>query len=140
MNYLDTSVLTAYYSHEARSKDVQRLLSRIKAPTISPLVEVEFYSAISRKVRTGDLDASAARGMFSQFQLHLSEPRFHIVPIQACEYGLAKQWIEDLSSPLRALDALHLAAAFANKLVLVTADKALANSAKHFGMKHKLIS
>ena len=85
------------------------------------------------------MEAAVARRIFAEFQTHVAEPRFRVVPIQAGEYSLACQWIEGLSSPLRALDALHLAAAFTNDLVLLTADKILAKSAKYFGVKHKLV-
>jgi predicted nucleic acid-binding protein len=140
MHYLDTSVLTAYYCPEARSARVHRILSTVEGPTVSPLVEVELYGAVSRKVRAGDLDASSARRVFSQFQLHLAEPRFHLVPIHAAEYDLARDWIAQLSSPLRVLDGLHMATAFAHDLCLLTADKALARAARHFGVKCKLIA
>ncbi|MHB1158086.1 MAG: hypothetical protein ACYC26_14770 [Phycisphaerales bacterium] len=40
---------------------------------------------------------------------------------------------------MRTLDALHLAAAFANDLTLVCADKLLVRSAKQFGVKCRLI-
>jgi predicted nucleic acid-binding protein len=139
MNYLDTSLLTAYYCREPRSARVQRILSRIEGPTISPLVEVEFYSTVARKVRVRDLDAIEARRIFSQFQLHLAEPRYHIVPIHDTDYRVAKDWIGQLACPLRVLDAIHLALAFAYDLCLQTADRDLARSAKHFGVKHRLI-
>jgi hypothetical protein len=140
MHYLDTSVLAAYYAPEARSARVQQLLSRLAGPTVSPLVEVELYCAVARKVRAKEIEPSAALRIFSEFQLHLSEPRFAVVPIQAAEYVLAREWLAQLATPLRVLDALHLAAAFSNDLVLVTADKTLADSAKRFGVKQKLIS
>ena len=38
------------------------------------------------------------------------------------------------------LAAVLLAAAFSNGLAVVTADKVFAASAKHFGVKHELIS
>lgn len=139
MSYLDTSVLTAYYCPEAHSAKIQRMLSTMKNPTISPLVEIELHCAVARKVRAGEMGPAVARRIFAEFRTHLAEPRFNFVPIQMAEYSLACQWFEGLSSPLRALDALHLAAAFTNDLVLVTADKVLAKSAKYFGVKHNLV-
>jgi len=139
MHYIDTSVLTAYYCPEPRSARVQRLLGKLDGPTISPLVEVELYSAVSRKARAGELDPSDARRIFAQFQAHLSEPRYHLVPIGSAEYTLARDWLAQLSTPLRVLDALHLAAASAHSLRLLTADRALARCAKQLGVDHKLI-
>jgi len=140
MHYLDTSILAAYYYPEARSARVQHLLSRLDGPTVSPLVEVELYCAVARKVRAGQIGSSVALRIFSEYQLHLAEPRFRMVPVGAAEYTLAREWLAQLASPLRVLDALHLAAAFANGLVLVTADRGLAESARRFGVRHKLVS
>jgi len=139
-HYLDTSVLTSFYCPEARSARVQRMLAKLEGPTVSPLVEVELYCVVARKVRTGDLDASEARRIFSQFQVHLAEPRYHVVPIGAAEYALARDWIAGLAAPLRVLDALHLAAVFARSLRLLTADRALARAAEQLGVAHKLIA
>ena len=139
MDYLDTSVLTACYCPEPRSAQAQRIVSRSRHPAISPLVELELYCVVSRKVRAGALDAASARRIFAEFQIHLAEPRFNVVPVRPAEYALARQWLETLSSPLRSVDALHLAAAFNNGLVLLTADNGLAQAARQFGVKHKLI-
>jgi len=140
MHYLDTSVLTAYYCAEECSSDIQRLLSGIVGPTVSPLVEVELHCAVARKVRAGAMDEPTARRVFAEFQTHLVGAKYRVVPVQATDYGVARDWISDLTTPLRVLDALHLAVVSANGLVLVTADQALAQSAGHFGVKHKLIS
>jgi hypothetical protein len=140
MSYLDTSVLAAYYCPEARSAAIQRLLMSLRRPTISPLVEVELHCAVARKARTGNLEPASARRILGEFQSHVAESRFHVVPIRASEYGVARQWISDLAAPLRVLDALHLATAFAHDLPILTADKWLARSAAHFGVKCRLIS
>ena len=107
--------------------------------TISPLVQLEFCSAVAKKVRRHELDMDVATGIVSTLQLHVEEGRYRVVSIEAREYGLARNWIGALSTSLRTLDALHLAAAFANGLTLLTADKDLAGAAKHFGVLHELI-
>ncbi len=140
MPYIDTSVLTGCYCAEARSERVQRALSGIAEPAISPLVEVEFHCALARKVRSGDLDRSAALRVFSEFQLHLAEPRFRILEVQRADYAVAREWIARMVTPLRVLDAVHLAVAYSNGLPLITADAVLAEAARHFGVKHKLIT
>ena len=140
MNYLDTSMLTAYYCAEGRSPRVQSVLSHVEGPTISPLVEVEFYCAVARKVRSGTVSEPTALHIFAELQRHLAESRFQFVPIQAEQYNLAREWISRLSTPLRVLDALHMAVAFSHELCLVTSDVDLARSARHFGVRHRLIS
>jgi predicted nucleic acid-binding protein len=139
MAYLDTSVLVAYYCPEALSAKAEREIQQDVAPTISPLTEVEFYSALSRKTRIGELSLEDANRMAALFELHLGEKRYIRVPVTDREYVLARNWIARFSTPLRTLDGIHLAAAFANKLELVTTDKGLAFAAKHCGVQCRLI-
>ncbi len=139
MYYLDTSVLTGYYCAEERSDRVQQLLSSIREPVISSLVAVEFHCAVSRKMRAGAMDQTAALRVFSEFQRHVREPRYRVVPIREGDYALAQEWITQMISPLRVLDAIHLAAAFSNGLTLITADKVLAESAQSFKIRRKLV-
>ena len=49
-------------------------------------------------------------------------------------YHLAREWISRFTTPLRTLDALHLAVASQNNIRLVTADTALAASAQFLGV------
>ena len=89
---------------------------------------------------SGTMERAAALRVFSEFKRHLAEPRYRVLPIQAMHYDLASEWIAQLVTPLRVLDALHLAVAFSNGLSLLTADRDLARSAEYFGVEHKLIS
>lgn len=140
MAYVDTSVLVAYYCPESLSDTVQEIISADDEAAISPLTEVEFCSALAIKVRTRELDVKAAERLLSQFRLHLEERRYRIVPVEAKEYVLACDWIGRFSTPLRTVDALHLATAFSCGLQLLTADRNLARSAEHFGVEHELLS
>jgi predicted nucleic acid-binding protein len=140
MAYVDTSVLVAYYCPEPLSAAAEEAIRGADSPAVSLLTEVEFCSALARKVRTRELDSEAAGRLLSIFRLHLEERRYRIVPVEAKEYVLACDWIARFSTPLRAVDALHLATAFSKGLRLITADKNLARSARHFGIQCKLIS
>jgi predicted nucleic acid-binding protein len=140
MAYIDTSLLVAYYCPEAFSRAAQHEVDKDADPTISQLTEVEFCSALGTKVRTGEMAVEAAHRVLACFRMHCSEGDYRIVPIGAREYAAAGEWLATLAAPLRTLDALHLAAAFSNGLVLITTDKDLAKSARHFGVKHKLVS
>jgi len=139
MSYVDTSVLVAYYCRERLSEAAQKALGGIAEPTISSLVEVEFHSAIAMKVRTRDLDISAASQIISQFRLHAADGLYRLVTIGPRQYALAQDWISRFTTPLRTQDALHLAVAFSNALPLITADKGLAQSAESLGVKCRLI-
>jgi predicted nucleic acid-binding protein len=138
--YVDTSALAAYYCPEALSPAVERVLRKLDPPTISPLVEVEMHSALALKVREREFNATSASRILAQFRMHLSDGLYRHVPIAAREYAVACDWIARFAAPLRALDGLHLAAAFANDLQLLTTDKHLAQSAKLFGVDCKLIA
>jgi uncharacterized protein len=140
MSYLDTSVLAAYYCPEPLSNKVQKALNQLTEPTISPLVDLEMHSALAMKVRARELDTAAAGQILAMFQVHLSDARYRIVPIGAREYTLGRSWLGGFNTPLRTLDALHLAAAFANGLALVSADRTLVRCARQIGIKHQLIA
>lgn len=140
MHYLDTGVLAAYYCPEPLSNKVQKTLNRLAGPTISPLVELELHSALAMKVRNREMDAATAGQVAAMFQLHLADGHYRVVPIGAREYTLARTWIAAFNSPLRTLDALHLAAAFASDLTLISADRAMVRCTKQFGVKHELIA
>ena len=137
--YIDTSVLVAYYCPEPRSKAAQQAIQTASEAVISPLVEIELYSALAIKARAKELDAESARSILSLFNQHLAGGCFRIVPIEAPEYALARDWLARFTSPLRAADSLHLAAASTNGLTLLTSDSALAKSAKRFGVKFNLL-
>jgi len=140
MSYIDTSVLVAYYCPERLSGTVQKTLAGVAEPTISPLVEVEFHSALSIKVRTGDLDRDSAGRIASQFRLHVSDGLYRLVPVGSREYALARDWLGRFTTSLRTLDALHLAVAFAKGLPLLTADRHLAQSAESLGVGCQWVS
>ncbi len=140
MDYVDTSVLVACYCPEPLSRKAERAAGRAAPPTISPLVEVEFHSALALKVRASEIDPESAGRVLAALRLHLEEGRFRVVPIEAKEYALACDWLGRFAAPLRTVDALHLAAAFSAGLSILTADKGLAACAKKFGVKHRLLS
>jgi uncharacterized protein len=134
MIYLDTSVLTALYIQEPKSEIVQEFVRGIGKPALSSLTEVEFTSAVSRRTRMRELSQDDGFRVISQFQLHVNDHMFTLYPIMQKEFELAREWIGRLSTPLRTLDALHLAVAFANHLTLATADRHLAESAIRLGV------
>jgi hypothetical protein len=140
MAYIDTSVLVAHYCPEPLSDAAQRAIRGAGPPAISLLTEVEFCSAVSLKTRTGGMDADTAARILSLFHAHVAGGLYRLVPIQAAEYALAANWIATFSTSLRTLDALHLAAAYSHDLILVTADRSLAEAADHFGVKRRLLS
>ena len=135
MLYLDTSILLAYYCPETFTHAVESLLARTAQPIISPLSEVEFASAVSRKVRMRELGRSDGGRIVSLFQRQIIDGLYSMAPVEPRHFTLARQWLEQFSAPLRTLDALHLAISFSNDAKLVTADRHLADSAKYLGVR-----
>jgi predicted nucleic acid-binding protein len=135
MYYFDTSILVALYVPEAMSKRVQAMPTGARGVAISNLTEVEFHSAISRRVRTTELGSGDAERILSLFRLHIDVPVFKVVPIETRDFLLARDWLSTFQTPLCTLDALHLAAVFSHGYTMVTADKVLADSAMYFGVK-----
>jgi uncharacterized protein len=134
--YIDTSVLGAYYCPEALSTAAEEALLRIEKPVISLLSELEFTSLIAKKRRLKELNASQGRRILDLFGNHVSEGFYRRMNLSGEHYLKARQLISTGVS-LHTLDALHLAAALAEALPLVTADRGLAAAAKR--LKSKVI-
>jgi predicted nucleic acid-binding protein len=72
-------------------------------------------------------------------QVHLQGNYYRMVPVGPREFSLARDWLRQFTTPLRTLDALHLAAACANGIPIFTADLGLARAAKLLGVDHHLL-
>ncbi len=140
MIFVDTSVLVAFYCPEARSGIVQTRLTHLRSPVISSLIQLEVHSAVAMKVRSRELVEADAHQILSLFQVHLADGYYRIVPVESREHQLAREWISGFHTSLRTLDALHLATAFTNDLMLLTADRGLARSAEHLAVRCELLS
>jgi len=139
MLYLDTSVLVAYYCPEPLSDAVEKEMLKVSNPGISALTEVEFVSAIGRKLREKTLSGEDANRLLNKFQAHLNESLYKRFLIDNKHYRLAFNWLSRLDIPMRTLDALHLAVVAESNLKLVTADKQLSRAARKLGVPFKLI-
>jgi uncharacterized protein len=127
--YLDTSVLAPFYWTEASSDAVEQLFQQYEPLIISELSEVELISALSRRVRMGEIDRSDAVAIAARFQADLDAAFYQRVTVTPRHYDMAKQWMQQFDTPLRTLDALHLAIASELSMPLITADIGLARSA-----------
>jgi predicted nucleic acid-binding protein len=137
--YVDTSVLGAYYCPEKLSSAAEAALRLIDEPVISILSEAELHSLIAGKRRLKELTPSQARKVLELFGNHVSEGFFRRINLTGEHYLKARQLIAATQIPLHTLDALHLAAAKAESLPLLTADKGLAEAAKRHGTEVILI-
>ena len=139
MAYLDTCVLVPYYCPEPLSQKVQDLFAEMDQLVISPLTEVEIHFAMGIKHRTGAIQLSYAKAVLAKFAEHMGQGVFRTLPITLAEYNRARDWLGTFSSPLRTVDALHMAAAANHDVALLTADRALAEAAETFGVECQLI-
>lgn len=138
MPYLDTSVIGAYYCPEPLSHLIDQAYRGLRNALISPLVELEFCSLLSLKVRTHELDRRSAHQALAKFRLHLADGLYTIIEIGSREHDIARTWVSGFSTALRTLDALHLACAFVNRQPIWTSDKYLAQAAEGLGVDYQL--
>jgi uncharacterized protein len=139
LSYLDTSIIVPAYCLEPLSPKVDALLQQTTSFTISHLTEVEFYSALSRKVRQQQLTIGEAQQLATNFRADLATGIYQKLPIEAIHYQIAETWISQFNTVLRTLDALHLATASTAQIRLVTGDIGLAQSAQILGVAVDLI-
>ena len=139
MYYIDTSVIVAYYCPEPLADKAEAFLSKIDRPNISSLTEVEFFSALSRKIRNKEMDAKTARKISAKFLSHLEGKYFHCLPVAANHYTLAGNWISQFTLPLKSLDAIHLAVASCEDFSIVTFDRQLHHNARKLDIEAILI-
>jgi predicted nucleic acid-binding protein len=137
--YIDTSVLGAYYCPELLSAAAEDALRRIEAPVISILSEVEFFFLISKKRRLKELNQRQAKEILDLFATHVAEGFYRRMVLTAEHYLKARQLIAAVDIKLHTLDALHLSAAIAETLTLLTADRDLAAAARRHKSSVNLI-
>ena len=137
--YLDTSLLVAVYVPESLTRKVLQLLKEPIIVFVSSLAEVEFHSALSRKLRMGELRTSQCRRIRGLFDRHLREARYQRLTISPAAFTTAVDFLLDFSTPLRTLDALHLACSFHTETTLLTADATLSRADSHFEVPCKLL-
>lgn len=136
MLYLDTSALLPFYREEKASAAVERLLMAQREPVLlSRLGELEVASAIARWVRLRELGEAQANQVENTFREDVRAGRFRLLDIEPGDYVRAREWLLARKTPLRVLDALHLACALRHEAELVTADVLMARAARHFGLR-----
>jgi predicted nucleic acid-binding protein len=134
--YLDTSLLVAALTNEAETERMQAWLAA-QAPedlTISDWVTTEFSSALSIKLRTGQLDKAHRADALAMFT-RLSADSFTVLPISGTQFRTAARFADQYGLGLRAGDALHLAVCADHGTTLCTLDKRLSEAGPALGVK-----
>ena len=140
MLYVDTSVLVALCTNEAKTADVIRWYAACAEELASAAWCVtEFASAMGLKQRTGQLTKAQAQTAWMQFE-RLCANDLQLLPVQAMTFHRAAMLTMDAATGLRAGDALHLACAMEAKAQgLATLDVVLAKNAKRLKLKQVAI-
>ena len=137
--YLDTSVVVAYYLPAPLSTRAQAIYTAQTAPAISELVELEFFAALSLRLRVRNLDRAHGERVASLFLSHVAGGWYTRIHLHAGHYLAARNFIARFDLPLKSPDALHLAVSSAQGLELITADRQLAQNAESLGLNVQLI-
>ncbi len=110
--YVDTSALVAMVTAEPRSASLKQWLrshhgqALVSADWCVP----EVASALSIKVRSGQLDAAIADEAWNEFGA-ACDGLLELMPVAPADFSFAAQMCRGVPSGLRAGDALHLAVA-----------------------------
>ena len=138
--YLDTSLLVAALTNEAETERMQAWLAA-QTPedlVISDWVTTEFSSALSIKLRTGQLDKAHRADALAMFT-RLSTDSFTVLAISPAQYRTAARFADQYTLGLRAGDALHLAVCADHGATLYTLDKRLNDAGPALGVKTALL-
>ncbi|NIJ54630.1 type II toxin-antitoxin system VapC family toxin [Dyadobacter arcticus] len=106
--FFDTSALVKYYLPEAGSDKVDQLIGSTENHVwLSELLKTEFYSALFRRFRTGELSAIQIQSAINGFEISIQQ--FHIQPLNSLVLHESEKLLktEGRKYPIRTLDALH---------------------------------
>ena len=131
--YLDASALVKLFVPEEESDALNRALAGLTDVIVSDLALTEMASALSRRTREQRLTREEAQRLYREAsKLHASSHRAELTPPI---HRRAERLMLSLTSPLRTLDALHLATALdAEAATVVTFDPRLRDAATSQGL------
>lgn len=140
MLYLDTSLLVAALTNEARTELIQAWLADqpIQKLVISDWVITEFSAALSIKLRREQLTIHNRADALALFT-SLTTESFTRLPVSSRDFIVAARFADQFATGLRAGDALHLAVASNHGARLITLDKRLASAASDVGVSAELL-
>jgi hypothetical protein len=135
MVYIDTSVVVSLLAREPKSVDVVGWFRRLDEPPASAdWLVTEFSSAISIKVRSGQIGEAQGRRLRKEFG-ELASAGLRLVAVSRQAIYRAADLIAQHQSGLRSGDALHLAVAMELGVdEIATLDSTLARNAKRNGL------
>lgn len=131
--YLDASALVKLLVPEDESETLNQALAGRTDVIVSDLALTEVASALGRRARERRLTREEARRLYREAsKLHAASRQAELTPPV---HRRAERLLVSSSVPLRALDALHLAAALdADAVTIVTYDPRLRDAAVSQGL------
>ena len=137
---VDTPVLVAALTDETATARSQRFLAAAEPAelAIDARVITEFSSALSIKVRTGQLAPAQRNAVLTEFT-RLIGNSFDVLPVSVATFATAARFVDQLAYGLRAGDALHLAVAIEHGAMLVSLDKRLVEAGTALGASTRLL-
>lgn len=130
--YLDTSVVVSLFLQDQHTSLADQWLDTRPRITLSPWTATEFTSALSLAQRLGRVTAVERSILETKFDAWLASLS-SVVAVEFEDFTTARELM--LRHPLlRAGDALHLAVAHREALVLATFDQRLADAAHADGV------
>jgi predicted nucleic acid-binding protein len=140
MLYLDTSLLVAALSTEAKKNEVQAWLAGQDPAllAISNWVISEFSAALSIKLRTAQIAPPFRANMLAAFA-KLTEQSLVVWPVADNQFHAAAKLADQYALGLRAGDALHLAISADHGATLCTLDRRLAEAGNALGVRTRLL-
>ena len=135
MIYLDTSAAVPMFVPEPASPAIEAWFESCLEPLVSSdWIVTEFSSALSIKVRKGEISAKQAQAAWKDFDA-FCKSGLRLLPVSRKAFAEAAGMVRHAASGLRSGDALHLAMALeAGASGIATADETLAKNAKASGL------
>lgn len=138
--YLDTLVMVAALTHEPATMRVLTWIDDQGADSLalSEWVRTEFSSALSIKLRTGQIEATDRAIAAARFAQMIAES-LTMLPISVLHFRSAARFADQHALGLRAGDALHLAVCADHGVTLCTLDRRLGKSGLAAGVRTVLL-
>ena len=136
MVYVDTSVIVPLLTTEPKTGTVIAWFATLEvAPTCADWLLSEFHSALSIKIRSGQINEADAKRVRKEFEI-LADGGLRIVPVSRDAFRHAAKMVQQHEHSLRSGDSLHLAVALELEASqMATLDSTLAANAKRNGIK-----